>query len=53
MEKNLENMSETELKTAADELLAAASPEPKKPARRKKAEAAEAPAAEERLRTSS
>ena len=48
MEKNLENMTEAELKTAADEQLAAASPEPKKPARRKKAEAAAVPAAEEK-----
>ena len=48
MEKNLENMTEAELKTAADELLDAASPEPKKPARRKKAEAAAVPAAEEK-----
>ncbi len=48
MEKNLENMTEAELKKAADEQLAAASPEPKKPARRKKAEAAAVPAAEEK-----
>ena len=48
MEKNLENMTEAELKKAADERLAAASPEPKKPARRKKAEAAAVPAAEEK-----
>ena len=50
MEKNVENMTANELARAADELLAAADPAPKKKtARRKKPEAAEAaPAVEEK-----